>query len=94
MVNAYVSRRAAFRKPATVYRDLVVLRHMFQKALEWEKAIANPLTHQKLLRAKNRRPRYLSHEEIARLLAAAYEILRPLLVVPYAWGSGGVNCSP
>jgi hypothetical protein len=34
MVDDYASRRAMLRKPATVNRDLVVLRHMFQKALE------------------------------------------------------------
>jgi integrase len=80
-VDAYVSRRAQLRKPATVNRDLVVLRHMFQKALDWGKAIDNPVTHQKPLRANNRRLRYLSHEEIGRLLSAADDILRPLLVV-------------
>ena len=69
------------RKPATVNRDLVVLRHMFQKARQWGKALDNPVTHQKPLRANNRRLRYLSHEEIPRLLAAADEILRPLVVV-------------
>jgi integrase len=81
MVDEYVARRALVRKPATVNRDLVVLRHMFQKALEWGKAIANPVTHQKPLRAENRRLRYLSHEEITRLLAGAGEILRPLVIV-------------
>jgi hypothetical protein len=32
VVDEYVSRRAGVRKPATVNRDLVVLRHMFRKA--------------------------------------------------------------
>jgi integrase len=81
LADAYVSRRAQLRKPATVNRDLVVLRHMFQKAREWGKAIENPVSHQKPLRANNRRLRYLSHEEIPRLLSAADASLRPLLVV-------------
>jgi integrase len=81
LVDAYVSRRAQLRKPATVNRDLVVLRHLFQKAREWGKAIDNPVSHQRPLRANNRRLRYLSQEEISRLLAAADAILRPLLVV-------------
>ena len=81
MVDAYVGRRALVRKPATVNRDLVVLRHMFQKALEWRKALTNPVSHQKPLRAANRRLRYLSQEDIERLLAAADEVLGPVVVV-------------
>jgi site-specific recombinase XerD len=80
MVDDYVSRRAKIRKPATVNRDLVVLRHMFQKAIEWGKAIENPVTPQRPLRADNRRLRYLDHEEMARLLNVADEHLRPLLI--------------
>lgn len=81
MVDEYVSRRAALRKPATVNRDLVVLRHMFRKAIEWGKVVDNPVVHQKPLRAKNRLLRYLSHEEMPRLLSAADDILRPIVVV-------------
>jgi integrase len=87
-VDDYVSKRAALRKPATVNRDLVVLRHMFQKAREWGKALENPVSHQKPLRAENRRLRYLSQEEITRLLDAADGILRPLLVVALHTGLG------
>jgi integrase len=76
-----VSRRALLRKSATVNRDLVVLRHMFQKAREQGKAIDNPVTHHKPLRANHRHRRYLSHEEIDRLLAASDESPRPLLLV-------------
>jgi integrase len=80
LVDGYVSRRALLRKPATVNRDLVVLRHMFQKALEWGKALDNPVTHQKALRAHNRRLRYLSHEEIGQLLDCADDVLSPVLI--------------
>jgi integrase len=80
-VDDYVSRRAQLRKPATVNRDLVVLRHMFRKAIEWGKAVENPVAHQKPLRAQNRRLRYLSHEEMPRLLSATDDILRPIIVV-------------
>ena len=81
MVDAYVARRALVRKPATVNRDLVVLRHMFRKALEWGKALNNPVSHQKPLRAAIRRLRYLSEEDSGRLLAAADEVLGPVVVV-------------
>jgi hypothetical protein len=34
-VDGYISQRAAVVKPATVNRDVVVLRHMFVKAMAW-----------------------------------------------------------
>jgi integrase len=80
MVDSYVSRRAAVRKPATVNRELQLLHHMFRKAQEWGKALNNPVTHRQLLRVNNRRLRYLSLEEMGRLLAAAEDSLRPLLI--------------
>src|SRR5215510_5812184 len=79
-VDAYVSQRAAVVKSATVNQDVVVLRHMFVKAMAWGKALSNPAAHIKPLRAHNRRLRYLSHEEIARLLDVADETLRPVLI--------------
>jgi integrase len=79
-VDAYVSQRVAVVKPATVNRDVVVLRHMFVKAMAWGIALSNPAAHIKPLRTDNRRLRYLSHEEIAGLLDVADEILRPVLI--------------
>jgi integrase len=79
MVDAYVNQRAAIRKPATVNRETQILHHMFQKAMEWGKALQNPVKHQKPLRVNNRRLRYLSIDEIERLSMVADDILRPLL---------------
>jgi integrase len=53
---------------------------MFCKAQEWEKSYDNPVKHQRPLRVNNRRLRYLSPEEIERLLAVANESLRALLI--------------
>jgi integrase len=53
---------------------------MFVKAMAWGKALSNPVTHVKPLQVNNRRLRYLSHEEKARLLEVADEDLRPLLI--------------
>ena len=80
MVDTYVTKRAALRKPATVNRELQILHHMFCKAQEWEKALDNPAKHHRPLRANNRRLRYLSLEDIERLLAVADESLRALLI--------------
>jgi integrase len=79
-VDEYISQRAVTHKPATVNRDIAVLRHMFRKAMSWGKALSNPAAHVKPLRADNRRLRYLSQEEMTRLLDVADETLRPVLI--------------
>jgi hypothetical protein len=63
IVDAYVACRATIRAPATVKREVQLLHHMCIKALEWGKAIDNPVRHQKPLRENNRRLRCLSHQE-------------------------------
>jgi integrase len=80
IIDTYAAKRAAVRKPATVDRELQILHHMFCKAQEWGKALANPVKHHRPLRANNRRFRYLSLEEKDRLLEVADDVLRPLLI--------------
>jgi integrase len=80
MIDNYVAKRAGVRQPATVNRELQILHHMFRKAQEWGKALDNPVKHQRSLRVNNRRLRYLSLEEMERLLAVADEALRPVLI--------------
>jgi integrase len=63
-----------------VNREVQVLHHMFVKALEWGKALENPVGYQKPLRVNNRRLRYPSPEEIACLLDIADAVLSPVLV--------------
>jgi integrase len=81
MVDEYLDKRATERKPASVNKESQLLHHMFKKAMAWGKAVDNPVMHVSPLPVNNRRLRYLSQEEIRRLLAAADEILRPLVVV-------------
>lgn len=81
MVDSYVAQRSRVRKPATVNHEVGMLRHMYNKGMEWEKAIDNPVQHARPLRVNNRRLRYLSLEEIDRLLDIADAVLRPLLIV-------------
>jgi integrase len=80
MVDAYAQKRAAACQPATVNRETQLLSHMFKRAIAWGKAIENPARHLRPLRVNNRRLRYLSHEEMARLLEVADAELRPLVI--------------
>jgi integrase len=57
-------------KPATVNRELGRLRHMLNKAVEWELLDTNPMERLKFLRENNARLRYLSMEDCDKLLDA------------------------
>jgi integrase len=80
MVDEYLAKRATERKPASVNVEAKLLHHMFKQAMVWGKAIENPATHVRPLRVNNRRLRYLSQEEMARLLAVADDRIRPMLI--------------
>jgi integrase len=80
MIDGYVERRSAVLKPASVNREMGILRHMFRKAEEWGMGNSNPVKHFRLLRVDNKRLRFLSLEEIERLLAVVDEMLKPILV--------------
>ena len=67
--------------PATVNRELACLKHLFTKAIAWEKATGNPARLVKLLREDNVRLRYLTDEEEESLLAECAEYLRPIVLV-------------
>jgi integrase len=69
-IERYKGHRKAGVSPATVNRDLTLLKHMFTKAIEWGRATANPVRGVKFLREANTRLRFLSEEEESRLLAA------------------------
>lgn len=65
------TKNGGIRATATVNRELSCLRHMMNKAVEWEMAEENPFNRGKCLivRENNARLRFLSEDEIVRLLA-------------------------
>jgi len=63
------AQKRATNKPATVNLMMGRLRHMFNRALDWEILSESPMKRIKFLRANNARLRYLSIEECGRLLA-------------------------
>jgi len=68
-VEDYKTMRAAEVQPATVNREFSRLRHMFSRAVDWGYTKTNPCKGIKELREPPGRIRYLSPEEIDRLLA-------------------------
>jgi len=64
------TRHGTLRATASVNREIACLRHVFSKAVEWEMIEQNPFTKGKALvvKANNKRFRYLTEDEIQRLL--------------------------
>jgi site-specific recombinase XerD len=82
MVEKYKQKRLEEGvKPATVNRELSCLKHMFNLAVRWGRLPASPLGKVKQLREENQVERILSPEEEIKLLAAANEPLRTIILV-------------
>jgi integrase len=64
------AKRRAMNKPATVNRLMCRLRHMFNRAVEWELLDESPMRRIRFLRENNARLRHLTIEECGRLLDA------------------------
>lgn len=76
------------RTEATVNREMALLGHMLNKAVEWEMLEASPFKKGKRLMFKenNHRLRFLTDEEITALLKACSPHLRPIVEVALLTG--------
>jgi integrase/recombinase XerD len=73
-------------KPVTANRYLERVRAFFNQAVAWRLAEANPFTGVKMLKVHQREPRFLSDDEIARLLAVLDGDLRDVVIVALQTG--------
>ena len=78
-LNQTSYRKKVTVSPASVNRELACLRHMFTKAIEWGLINHNPAKKVKSLKEKNKRLRFLSIEEIERLLDSCCVYLKPIV---------------
>ena len=83
-VEQYQAKRIKLgRKPATVNKELAILKHMLHKSIEWgmvsEEAVKGALKV-KLLAENNRRLRFLSKEECGTLINKCASHLKPMVV--------------
>src|SRR6266566_4772723 len=69
-IEAWRRERMTTSRPATINRDLSRLRRMFSLAVEWGLLEESPMQGIKFLRENNARARYLSLEELQRLIAS------------------------
>ena len=80
-IEKYKARRKEEVKPASVNRELALLKHMYSKAVEWGKIKENPVKKVKLLKGEVRRVRFLMPEEIRILLSNCADHLKPIVTV-------------
>ena len=77
MVHRYQTNRLAKgRKPATVNRELALLKTMFNRAIDAEKATGNPVVKVKFLKENNARCRILEEDERERLRVEMHPRIR------------------
>lgn len=68
-------------KPASVNREIALIKHMLTKAVEWGKVKENSGKKVKLPKGEVRRTRWLTAEEISRLIPLCHDRIRPIVIV-------------
>ena len=78
MIETYMAKRMKVRMPATVSREIQVVKRMFKRAVEWKHLREDPAALVTLPRFKNQRVRFLEPEVLARLFGHLPEWLRKI----------------
>jgi len=79
--EAYQKRLQTPIQPATLNRELSLLKHMYTKAIEWGKCKENPAKKVKKLKGEVKRVRYLMPDEVQILLSNCKDYLKPIVSV-------------
>ena len=69
-ITEYIEKRSGEVAPATVNQEIKRLRHMLNRAIEWGYIRENPCKGIKNMKEPSGRIRYLSHDEMEKLLKA------------------------
>ncbi len=85
-LEKYKRQRSKEVSGSTVNRELACLKHMFSKGIAWDMADDNPVKKVRMFKEPPGRIRYLSHDEISRLLEEATQHLKPIIVVALLTG--------
>ncbi|OGS18673.1 MAG: hypothetical protein A3J83_08840 [Elusimicrobia bacterium RIFOXYA2_FULL_40_6] len=86
LIEKYKSTRRATVEPSSINRELVVLRSMIYRAIEWGMIDRNPVGRFKLFKVDNQKLRFLSQEEIKSLLDNCSGYLRDIVLVALTTG--------
>ena len=80
-IKEHLTQHGTIRTDASVNREMSCLRHMFKKAVEWNMVEKSPFDKGKslIIKENNKRMRFLSDEEITKLLEACPSFLRRIV---------------
>ena len=70
LIERYKIKRTTEIKPATVNKELTALKTLFNRAIDWNYLIENPLNKVKRLRIAEKEFRFLTLDEIDKVLAS------------------------
>jgi integrase len=85
-IQRYVTERSGEVKPATVRKELNVLKHLLNLAVEWEVIIMSPGQGVKSPKVPPGRVRYLQPTELRALMGTSPEWLRPITALAVSTG--------
>jgi len=85
-IQRYVTEAAAARSASSVHKELVVLKHLFSLAVEWEILPMNPAQGVKAPKLPAGRVRYLQPTELRALLEACPDGLREIVALAVSTG--------
>lgn len=89
-IELFIEARGKEVKPATVNRDLALIKHMLSKAVDWGYLKSNPVKRVRFLKEPPGRTRYLNENERERLLDACKhsesEMLYPIVLTALLTG--------
>jgi integrase len=80
-IEKYKAKRKGEVKPASVNRELALIKHFLTKAVEWNKLKENPAKKVKLLKGEVKRTRFLMPDEIQTLLGNCDPRVRDIVTV-------------
>jgi len=76
-----VMKNGKLPSKATINRELSMIKHMFNKAVEWNMLSSNPIAKVKLFPEKPKQLRVITEEEFSKLYNQASEFLQPILMI-------------
>ena len=86
-IEIYKRERLEQVQESTINREIVCMKHIYTKAIEWGYVSDNPVKKVKLFNEKHRqRLRWLEWDEIKKLLDACYDKIKPIVLTAIATG--------
>ena len=79
--ETYIKKIQTPVRPATLNRELSLLKHMYTMAIEWGKSKQNPVKKVKKLKGEVKRVRFLMPGEVQNLLSNCTDYLKPIVTV-------------